>query len=186
MRGLYVLLLSLMTAAITPARTPHKPATKLAAQPLILEKADGEKRVRRPIEGSKPAASVFFLKIDPKNGGSKHLVMGLEQMAPGGVIPMHKHLEQDEILFIQNGTAHVTLGSREQDVHGGATVFIPQGTWISVKNTGSESIGMVFVFSAPGYENYMRCTSVPFGQPVRPMTLKERDRCMAPGEVMYK
>ncbi len=154
--------------------------------PLILEKNEGEKRVRRPIEGSKPAASEFFLKIDPRNGGSKHLVFGVEEMAAGGVIPMHKHLEQDEILYLENGRAHVTLGKREQDVSGGATIFIPQGMWISVKNIGTDSIRLIFVFSSPGYENYMRCTSVPDGQPVLPMSLKERDRCMPAGHVMYR
>lgn len=165
----------------------QRSATRAAAPtPLILEKDQGEKRIRRPIDGSSPAASIFFLKVDPQNGASRRFVMGLEEMAPGGVIPMHKHLAQDEILFLEDGIAHVTLGSRQQDVHGGATVFIPQGTWISVKNIGAQPIRVLFVFSNPGYETYMRCTSVPYGQPVKPLSLKQRDACMAQGEVMYK
>src|SRR5579859_1466034 len=189
MRPICLVIVALMACASPLGQAPHavaSPPARVTTKPLILEKDEGEKRARRPIQGSSPAASAFFLKIDPNNGGSRHFVMGVEEMAPGGVIPMHKHLEQDEILFLQNGVAHVTLGGQQRDVHGGATVFIPQGTWISVKNTGSEPIGVVYVFSSPGYENYMRCTSVPAGKPVRPMTLQERDRCMPAAHVMYK
>lgn len=174
--------------AVAAPRTSPKQSTTAAAKPtpLILEKDQGEKRLWRPVEGSKFGPSAFLLKIDPKNGDSRHFVMGTEDLAPGGEIDMHKHLGQDEILFLENGRAHVTLGGQEQDAHGGATIFIPQGTWISLKNTGAEPIGMVFVFSHPGFENYMRCTSVPYGQRATPMSSKEDEACQAKGHVMYK
>ena len=38
-------------------------------------------------------------------------------------------------------------------------MFIPAYTWVSVKNAGTETVGLVFVFSAPGFENLMRCTN---------------------------
>lgn len=44
----------------------------------------------------------------------------------------------------------VWLGAQERDVHAGAIVFIPSDSWISLKNTGSEDISLVFVFSDPG------------------------------------
>ena len=44
-------------------------------------------------------------------------------------------------------------------------MFIPrENTWISLKNTGTEPIGLTFVFSAPGFEDTMRCNSVPTGE----------------------
>jgi len=67
----------------------------------------------------------FILKVTPENSGSKHLVLGTEDIPPGGVIPKHKHLAQDEILLVQTGTAHVTLDEKEYDVHAGGTVFFP-------------------------------------------------------------
>jgi mannose-6-phosphate isomerase-like protein (cupin superfamily) len=76
---------------------------------------------------------------------------------PGARIAKHKHLIQDEILLIQSGTAHVWLGDKESDVHAGGLVFIPSDTWISLKNTGAEPVSLVFVFSAPGFEETMRC-----------------------------
>ena len=91
------------------------------------------------------------------------MFLSTEEIPGGGLIPRHKHLGQDEILLMQTGSAHVRLGTQERDVHAGAIVFIPSDTWISVKNTGNESINLAFVFSDPGFDEFMRCTSVPAG-----------------------
>ncbi|MGB2602611.1 MAG: cupin domain-containing protein, partial [Candidatus Sulfotelmatobacter sp.] len=125
------------------------------AKPLLLEKAEGERRIWR-----EPPPGDFILKISPKNNGSQHLVMGTEDITPGDEFPTHKHLGQDEILYIEKGTVHVHLGDQERDVHAGGTVFIPALTWVNVKNAGTETVSVVFVFSAPGFEDYMRCDSV--------------------------
>jgi quercetin dioxygenase-like cupin family protein len=95
------------------------------ANPLILEKDEGERRVWRPIEGLDSQLSLFILKVDPHNGGSSHLVFGTEDVPVGGKIDAHRHPGSDEILFLQNGSAKVSLGDKTRDVHGGATVFIP-------------------------------------------------------------
>jgi len=88
------------------------------------------------------------------------MLMGTEDVTPGDEFPTHKHLGQDEILYIEKGTVHVHLGDQERDLHAGGTVFIPAYTWVSVKNAGTDTVSVVFVFSAPGFENYMCCDSV--------------------------
>jgi len=156
------------------------------AKILVLEKSEGEKRVRRP-RGTLPIpTNEFILKVTPENSGSKHLVLGTEDIPPGGVIPRHKHLEQDEILLIQTGTAHVTLNDDGYDVHAGSLVFFPAQTWVSLKNTGKDSISLVFIFSAPGFEQNMRCGSVPAGQPAPPITTDELRACAHKGHVEYE
>ena len=143
------------------------------------------RRYRRP-RGSLPIpTNEFILKVTPQNSGSKHLVLGTEEIPPGGVIPRHKHLEQDEILLIQTGTAHVTLNDKEYDVHAGSTVFFPAQTWVSLKNIGKDSISLVFIFSAPGFEENMRCSAVPAGQPA-PITTEELKNCAHKGHVEYE
>jgi len=122
----------------------------------------------------------------PKNNGSQHLVLGTEEILPGSSIPTHKHLGQDEILLIQSGTAHVWLGDQERDVHAGGLVFIPTNTWVSLKNPGTEPISLVFIFSAPGFENNVRCTSVPANEKPTPITREERKQCAHEGHVAYK
>ena len=143
--------------------------------PLILEKNEGERRVFRGWPGHPDPGSVFVLKVDPKNGGSLHLVFGTEDLPPGETIPTHKHPGPDEILFLQTGTARVRLGDSVREVHGGATVFIPAGTWISVTNIGKDAISLAFIFSAPGFEDFMRAESVREGEKNVPVSKAEDD-----------
>ena len=161
--------------AVVPSHAPAQTPTPPNATPLILEQNEGERRVWRPIDGSSLGAllSLFTLKVDPSNGGSSHLVFGTEDMPPGGKIDAHRHAGADEILFLQNGSAKVTLGDAVRDVHGGATIFIPANTWIFASNTGKETIHLVFVFSAPGFNDFMRAESVPEGERVVPLTKVE-------------
>ena len=148
------------------------------ARPLLMEKDEGELRTRRiHTDGSSPASSQFMLKVSPKNNGSRHLVAGTELLAPGATLPKHRHLVQDEILLIQSGTAHVWLGDQERDLHAGGLVFIPANTWISGKNIGTEPIALTFVFSAPGFEETMRCNSVPAGETPTPITPEQQMDC---------
>ena len=147
-------------------------------RPLILEKNEGELRTRRiHTDKSSVASSQFLLKVSPKNNGSQHLVLGTEELQPNARIPKHKHLIQDEILLVQSGTAHVWLGEKESEVHAGGMVFIPSDTWISLKNTGREPVSLVFIFSAPGFEETMRCNSVPANEKPTPLTPEQRKEC---------
>ena len=143
-----------------PNHHPTASADTAKPTPLILEKNEGERRVWRAVEGLGETPMHFILKIDPRNGGSSHLVFGTEDMAPGGKIEMHRHPGSDELLFLENGTAMVSLAGSSREVHGGVTVFIPANTWISVTNIGNEVIHFVFIFSAPGFEQFMRAESV--------------------------
>lgn len=158
---------------------PAMPSVEAApARPLILEKNEGELRTRRiHADKTSVASSQFLLKVSPKNNGSQHLVLGTEELLPNARIPKHKHLVQDEILLVQTGTAHVWLGDRESQVHAGGMVFIPSDTWVSLKNTGTETVSLVFIFSAPGFEETMRCNSVPANEKPTPLTPEQRKEC---------
>jgi quercetin dioxygenase-like cupin family protein len=155
--------------------------SQVAAKPLLLEKNEGERRIWR-----EPPPGDFMLKVSPKNNGSQHLVMGTEDMAPGDEFPTHRHLKQDEILYIVKGTVHAHVGDQEGDLHAGGTVFIPANTWVDVKNAASETASVVFVFSAPGFENYMRCDSVLPNEKVIPLSIEEQRACSQQGHVTYK
>jgi quercetin dioxygenase-like cupin family protein len=148
------------------------------ARPLMLDRDEGELRTRRiHTDSSSPASSQFLIKVSPKNNGSQHLVAGSEVLAPGAMLPKHRHLVQDEILLIDGGTAHVWLGDEERDLHAGGLVFIPANTWISGKNIGATPIALTFVFSAPGFEETMRCNSVPAGETPTPITPEQQKDC---------
>jgi quercetin dioxygenase-like cupin family protein len=181
--------------ACAAASTPYPPVHPSVAQgaeaktvPLILEKSEGERRVVRPWPGHPDPGETFVLKVDPKNGGSSHLVFMTADLAPGGEIGTHKHPSADEILFLQSGTARVHLGDSVREVHAGATVFIPAGTWVSVSNIGRDSISIAAIFSAPGFEEYMRANSVREGEKNVPMSKEEDDAAqkMHAHDVIYQ
>src|SRR5229473_7906995 len=101
--------------------TPSAPSATSAVQttPLILEKNEGERRVVRGWPGHPDPGETFILKVDPKNGGSSHLVLLTADLAPGKEIVAHKHPHADEILFLQTGTARVHVGDSVRVVHAG-------------------------------------------------------------------
>lgn len=167
---------------------PSAQASASKATPLLLEKNDGERRVFRGWPGHPDPGSAFILKVDPKNGGSAHLVFGTEDMAPGDSIPTHRHPNADEILFLQTGTARVHLGGSVGEIHGGSTVFIPANTWVSVANIGTNVISLTFTFSSPGFEEFMRAESVRDGEKLTPVSQAEDDSAQRvhSRDVIYK
>lgn len=157
----------------TPERRTVPHATAVApATPLVLAQGEGERRVRRAqaIGLSAP----FILKVDGRNGGSTDLVMGYEDIPPGEGITPHRHEVADEIIFVHRGSGVVELGARTVAFSSGATIYIPKHVRIAVRNTGTEPLSIAFVFSRPGFEEYLRDTSVPEGQPVVPLSADER------------
>jgi quercetin dioxygenase-like cupin family protein len=164
---------SAQSSSATTSQTP--------AKPLLLEKNEGERRIWRA-----PPPGDFVLKVSPQNNGSQQLVMGTQDIAPGDEFPTHKHLGHDELVYIEKGTVHVHLGEQERDLHAGGTVFIPANTWVDMKNAGTERVSVVFVFSAPGFENYMRCDSLLPNEKVTPLSLEGQKECSRQGHVTYE
>jgi len=174
------------SALVGPASAP---ATE---HPLILKHDQGEVRVWRPLV-SEPLAEQkldklthFIIKVDRQLGGSPDFWFGTETLPPGGGIPYHRHLHEDEVLYIVSGSAHVHVGSLEGDARPGTIVFIPRDTWVSVQPNGKTPISLLFAFNAAGFDNYMRCESVPSGQRAQPVTVEEDQRCMKVGDVQYR
>lgn len=128
----------------------------------------------------------FILKVTAKSNGSPHLVVVTEEMPPGAAIPTHKHLEQDEIVLIDKGAIHAHVGEHERDLHTGGMVFIPAHTWVSLKNTGSQTASIAAVFSAPGFEDHLRCESVPANEKPTTISQAEENKCDHMGHVVYK
>jgi quercetin dioxygenase-like cupin family protein len=146
-----------------------------ARTPLILAAGEGERRIRRVMGGA-----LAIIKVDRQNGGSPDLVMGYEELPPGQAIQAHRHPAMDEIIFVHRGTGNAELGDRTAAVAPGATLFIPQGSRVMLRNTGTEPLAIAYFFSRPGYEEYLRDTSVPDGETAAPLSGSElaaiRDR----------
>jgi quercetin dioxygenase-like cupin family protein len=152
--------------------SPSHATNAVPATPLVLGVDEGERRVRRAQTSG--LSSPFILKVDQRNGGSRDLVMGYEDIAPGHMIAPHQHLVADEIIFVHRGTGSIDIGDRHASLGPGATIYLPRNVRISVRNTGTEPLSIAFIFSKPGFDDYLRETSVLEGQPAPPLSNKER------------
>lgn len=157
MRTLAVVLLLLSPAPRRFGQTTNsKPATKQPT-PTVFQADEGD---RWMLLGVKP----LIFKVDPITTGSDTLVVGTEEMPPGNKIPTHKHLYEDEVIFVHKGTVRVTLAGRQYDAGTGATVFIPHGNWIGVENASSEPAMILFFFNKPAFEQCLRAVSSRLGE----------------------
>jgi mannose-6-phosphate isomerase-like protein (cupin superfamily) len=181
--GLLVVASACTTSASAPASTrassgdgAHRvsespdPATgaTTGGTPLILAADEGERRVRRTLGGAR-----LVLKVDPETASSPEFVMSMEAIPPGEGIPPHVHPSADEIIFVHQGAGAVELGDRRAAVSSGATVYIPRSTRVTIRNTGTEPLVIVAIFSHTGFEAYLRDTSVREGETVTPLTPAE-------------
>ena len=81
--------------------------------------------VRRRAHARFAEAAPRAAKVDRWDEGLGDLVMGYEDLPPGGVIPPHWHLLADEIIFVHRGSGVAWLGGREAAFGPGTTVYMP-------------------------------------------------------------
>lgn len=136
----------------TDAPAPHSNAVPKQATPTVFQAAEGDQWM---LLGDKP----LIFKVDPATTGSETLVVGTEEMPPGNKIPTHKHIYEDEVIFVHKGAVRVTLAGHPYDAGTGATVFIPHGNWIGVENASSEPAMILFFFNKPAFEECLRAMS---------------------------
>jgi quercetin dioxygenase-like cupin family protein len=149
-------------------------ATTARSEALILQESDGERRVHRPPPGALSSLTALFtLKGDRRNGGAPEFVMMTEDIPPGQAISPHRHPHSDEIIFIHGGTGLASLAGRNANVTTGATIYMPRNAVVGLRNTGTEPLSIVAIFSQPGYEEYLREISVPDGETPKPLTIEE-------------
>jgi quercetin dioxygenase-like cupin family protein len=173
-----VLTTLLFTSTVTSGGTRNEPSANIAAvaqsRPLILNESEGERRLHRPPPGAlSNLTAPFILKVDRRNGGAPEFVMVTEDIPPGQAISPHRHPHSDEIIFIHGGTGLALLAGRQVIVATGATIYMPRNTVVGLRNTGTEPLKIVAMFSQPGYEEYLREISVPEGQTPTPLTVEE-------------
>ena len=94
MLGVYAVLMCGCAAARSTPKS--QTANVTTSTPLILEKNEGERRVVRGWPGHPDPGETFILKVDPKNGGSSHLVFMTADLGPGGAIHTARHPAADE------------------------------------------------------------------------------------------
>ena len=101
-------------------------------------------------------ARPLTILIAPDRTGNRHLSMGVQEMDPGGLIPMHNHPDAEELLFVYAGRARVTLDGQVFEVGPETAVFFPQGAWHEIVALEGEPLKLTWTFAPPGYEHTFR------------------------------
>lgn len=143
------------------------PAT-LAKQPsvVILAPDEGEQLTRR-------WGYPMTIKVSPATSGSKDFSIGTEDIPPGHAIPPHRHPDMEEVVVVMSGVVEARIGEQVRKVSTGGLVFAPSNTWMNIANKTNSTATVMWIFPKPGFEEYVRATSVPAGQSVIPITPAE-------------
>ena len=94
--------------------------------------------------------------IAPDRTGNREISFGVQEMDPGGKIPLHNHPDAEELLYIYQGSARVTIEGKDYEVGPETAVFFPRGAWHEINVVGTETLKLTWTFSPPGYEHTFR------------------------------
>lgn len=155
-------------------------SSSVEAEPVIVHEGEGEKY------WIGPRNSPLTIKISGSQNGKRSLSFCTEEIAPGEGIPLHKHLNEDELIFVYKGEGVLTVGEKEIKVKSGSVALIPRHCWHAVKNTGNEIFIMVFSYTPAGFEGYFREFGSPVGTPWQPKSQAEYEKLNAKWGIVYR
>ena len=102
-----------------------------------------------------PASGEVIIAVDPRSAGTT-FAAGTQTLLPGSEMPVHKQLDREKVLFVHKGQGRATLNKRVVVVVPGVMLYVPRGTWHSVRNTGTGVLQIAWVSSPPGLEDFFR------------------------------
>ena len=148
--------------------------TKNEFRGMVLNEDEGEV-FQYPDRLTGAPTRTLKIKIS-KTAGSETMSFLSESFIPGDAILIHKHTNEDELIFVHKGSGILTLDDKEYNVSTGAVAFVPKGIWHGLRNTGTENIEMRFAYIPSGLEAYFREIGTPVGQPFKKITAAERKK----------
>lgn len=113
----------------------------------------------------------IFIKVDPVKG-SDHLALGTQQLPNGSGIPLHRHLDKDEVFYVLEGSGSVTLNEARHSCEKGGTIFIPRNTWHGFSTPDQEMV-LLWVMAPPGLDGFFRETCSRPGESAKNFTREQ-------------
>ncbi len=99
-----------------------------------------------PGERRDPPRTSWIL-ISERTVGSKNLAMGVNETDPGGMVPEHKHDNEEEVMFFLSGQGKFITEDEEILLEPGVCVYNPPGGKHKIVNTGPEILKFVWIYS---------------------------------------
>lgn len=94
--------------------------------------------------------------LDEQSVGARYGGLSVLEGDPDLVLSQHRHLEADEVLFIEEGGGVFRVGEHAFRIRAGAAIFIPQGTLHSFEGDGSTPLRAIEVYTPSGPEQRHR------------------------------
>ena len=113
------------------------------------------------------------IKVSKTKNNVDGISFCVEDQSPGRKMRIHKHLNNDELIFIHKGEGTLTLDEQSIQIKTGDVAFIPRGTWHGLDNTGKENLLMIFQYSPAGFEEYFIENGTLVGMPAKEKTEEE-------------
>ena len=98
---------------------------------------------------TEPWVRLSKLLISEHEFGAKQISMGINISEPGSGIPAHKHTENEEALYVIEGTGKLKCGDQEMDLVPGTAFFSPLGVEHEVRNTGNVPLKILWAYAPP-------------------------------------
>jgi quercetin dioxygenase-like cupin family protein len=103
----------------------------------------------KDIEGLQLPGRLWKKLIGPDDGDCQNMILGVVTFPPGSDPGTHKHEKEDEIIYVISGHGETKVGDLTYPLEPGMAVFTEPGIEHGVKNTGTEPLVMISVFSPP-------------------------------------
>ena len=88
--------------------------------------------------------------IGPDNfGKSTTMCFGVADFPPNQHAPAHVHEEQEEILYVLQGTGEMYFDDKPEKIKKGTCMFVPAKVIHSISNSSDEVLKVIYVFSPP-------------------------------------
>jgi putative monooxygenase len=88
-----------------------------------------------------------WILVSEKTVGSKNLAMGINETHVGGMVPEHKHDNEEEVMYFLTGKGQFITQDRVIDLEPGVCIYNPPGEMHSIVNTGDEVLRFVWIYS---------------------------------------
>lgn len=127
---------------------------------MLFVKSDEPQKYHSPGQPARQAR-VF---IDQGKTGRKEVVMGMSMYGAGMEAPFHTH-KGSETMFVFRGRGQFGTKERVIEAGPGDVIYFPPGEEHFLKNSGSQILEFVWVYSQPGDEKPIKEKWLPVQNP---------------------
>jgi putative monooxygenase len=88
-----------------------------------------------------------WILVSEKTVGAKNLAMGVNETYPGGMVPEHKHDNEEEVMYFVAGRGTFVTEGREIPLEPGICIYNPPGKLHKIINTGDEILRFIWIYA---------------------------------------